>query len=151
MIKEMPYYKKCYVCGRDNPQGLRQKFNFDTETQEVFTYWTPHHHHVGYENIVHGGLFLTFLDEVMAWAAIRDTKQPCLTVKMEIEFLKKAPYGKKYYIGGKVIKKRKRLVFTESYVKDEDGEIYYKSKATYIVVKDEKFLDKFEGDLPEEE
>ena len=147
MLQEMPYYKKCFVCGRDNPHGLRQIIYYDSERESVLIKWAPAEHFVGYENIVHGGVFLTLLDEAMAWAAIRETKQPCLTVKMEVDFLDKAFYGNEYRIYGKVEEKKRRFLKTIGWVEDLSGKVYYKTKATYIMVKDEKFLEKFEGEL----
>ncbi len=60
----------CFVCDRDNPDGLRLSFAHDDEADIVTSEFTLGAAYSGAPRFVHGGLVLTILDEAMAWAAI---------------------------------------------------------------------------------
>jgi acyl-coenzyme A thioesterase PaaI-like protein len=54
----------CFACGPDNPIGLHIKFQF--KHGKCMGVFTPGEHHVGYRNIIHGGIIYSALDDVMA-------------------------------------------------------------------------------------
>jgi len=56
--------RMCFACGPDNPIGLHIKFQF--KNGKCMGVFTPGKHHVGYRNIIHGGIIYSALDDVMA-------------------------------------------------------------------------------------
>ena len=55
----------CFGCGPDNPVGLQLRFSLDP-TGRCTAVFTGTENHVGYENIIHGGIIFTALDDVMS-------------------------------------------------------------------------------------
>ena len=56
----------CFGCGAQDPVGLHLAFSAtDGAFQAAFT---PGVDHQGFEDVVHGGIITTVLDEAMAWA-----------------------------------------------------------------------------------
>jgi|GEM_PF-4984457 len=51
----------CFVCGQDNPHGLRIRFQRN-EQGEVSALWSPAPVWEGFEGIVHGGVVSAVLD-----------------------------------------------------------------------------------------
>ena len=45
----------CFVCGPDNPIGLKIKFTIDDD-EVCRGRFTPKENHVGYQNTTHGGI-----------------------------------------------------------------------------------------------
>jgi uncharacterized protein (TIGR00369 family) len=76
----------CFACGPANPHGLHMTFLTDGE--EVFSRLTVPDHLRGWNNMVHGGVISTILDEVMSWAAIHLIKSIIVTRTMRVDFLK---------------------------------------------------------------
>jgi len=141
----LPCYPDCYVCGISNKKGFNQKFFYDAELKTVYTYFKADITFAGYKDIVHGGVFLTLLDEVMAWVCICESKNPCLTLKMDTRFIKKAKCNIEYRISGKVDKIKGKMLFASSNVIDSSGCIYYESKGVYVKEDDEDFIGSLHG------
>ena len=66
----------CFVCGIDNPIGLKVEFSLLGDV--CIGSFTPHVQHAGYDNLTHGGILFSLLDDVMAsWAWLQGKK--CFT------------------------------------------------------------------------
>src|SRR5210317_2293445 len=76
----------CFGCSPTNSSGLQMKFY--TNDSSVFSGVTVPKHLCGWNNLIHGGILSTILDEIMSWAAIYLLKRITLTKSMAIEFLK---------------------------------------------------------------
>ena len=61
-------YRKGFVCGKDNPIGL--KINIFKEKNIVNAEFIPEENHQGYKGIVHGGIIFSVMDEVMSRAVM---------------------------------------------------------------------------------
>ena len=57
--------RMCFCCGERNPIGLKLAFE-TTPDGRLNTLWRPKREHVGFKDLIHGGLVATVLDEVMA-------------------------------------------------------------------------------------
>jgi len=58
----------CFACGPNNPGGLAMKFYSDGET--VVSRLRVDEHLCGWDNLLHGGIISTMLDEIMSWTII---------------------------------------------------------------------------------
>jgi uncharacterized protein (TIGR00369 family) len=67
MSERQPSSRTCFVCGRDNPVGLRARFEGDRAAGEVRATVTVPEPLNGYPGTVHGGILGALLDE----AAVR--------------------------------------------------------------------------------
>ncbi|MCF7791739.1 MAG: PaaI family thioesterase [Victivallales bacterium] len=72
-------------CGVDCFDGMEMRFY--TDEKSIFSdFIIPASKH-GWDNLVHGGMTSTILDEVMAWAAVYFTAQLVFTKTMTIDYL----------------------------------------------------------------
>ena len=53
----------CFVCGPDNPIGLKIKFTIDDD-DICRGRFTSMENHVGYQNTTHGGIIFSLLDDI---------------------------------------------------------------------------------------
>jgi uncharacterized protein (TIGR00369 family) len=91
---------RCFVCGPDNPIGLKMKFYTDETT--VMSRITIPEDLCGWNNIAHGGILSALLDEVMSWAAIYFFKKLILTKSITVNFIKPVFVGHELKVIGKV-------------------------------------------------
>ena len=96
----------CFACGPANPHGLHMTFRTDGEM--VFSRLTVPAHLSGWNNMVHGGVISTILDEVMSWAAIHLLRSIIVTRTMHVEFLKPVFVGQQLRAEARVTEKRSR-------------------------------------------
>ncbi|RJQ50178.1 MAG: PaaI family thioesterase [Nitrospiraceae bacterium] len=97
----------CFVCGTENPAGLKLKFIFDGRT--IRTEFVPKKEHQGYYNIVHGGIISTLLDEAMVKLAI-ESGMPAVTAQMDVRLKKALNIGEKITVQAEIVRDTKRLL-----------------------------------------
>jgi acyl-coenzyme A thioesterase PaaI-like protein len=134
MEKEVVYYKHCFVCGPDNPIGLKLRFVFDGNA--VHTRYKPSRQHEGYRHIAHGGLIATILDEVMIKAALAEEIY-CVTAQIDVRYKVPVSVETELNFEGRITGRKGRMIKTEGAVKDDDGTLYADARGTYMTVSPE--------------
>lgn len=81
-----PATSGCFGCGADNPMGLNLAFYRVGETVRSDLILTRHH--MGWENLAHGGIISTILDEIMGWTVLVFRRVFFVTRKIEIQYLR---------------------------------------------------------------
>ena len=94
----------CFGCSPANPAGLHMKFFSDEEA--LFSWLTVPKHMCGWDNLVHGGIVATILDETSGWTAIHFLKKFAVTQAMSIEFHKPVYVGEEIRAEGRVLEVR---------------------------------------------
>jgi acyl-coenzyme A thioesterase PaaI-like protein len=77
---------RCFACGTNNPLGLGMSFYSLGKT--IRSDITLSEHHVGWENLAHGGIISTILDEIMGWTVIAFERVFFVTRSIEIHYLR---------------------------------------------------------------
>lgn len=122
----------CFGCSPSNPSGLQMTF-FTNETAVCSKITVPEHL-CGWNNLVHGGVLSTILDEIMSWAAIYLLKMVPMTKSMTVEFLKPVYVGNLLKAEGTVFdKKGKHEALMEGRIYSEDGVCCASATATFAV------------------
>lgn len=106
-------YQGCFVCGKENAQGLKLDFFHDEETDEVSTRCSFPPTAQGYEGVVHGGFISMLLDEVMAKACLQK-KIPAVTGKIEVRFKKPVHVEEEVEFRGRVLEVRGKKIIAEA-------------------------------------
>ena len=109
---ELPQTAGCLVCGRSNPHGLHLSLHVNPGTAAVTTTFTPTPDHIGFENIIHGGLLATVLDEAMVWAAIWSAKRACVAAELTIRYRESARPGEALLVTTQIESARSKLITT---------------------------------------
>lgn len=134
-MKQIPNrgYHKCFGCGPANPSGLQMKFF--TDEVSVFSPVAVPDHLVGWDNLVHGGVLSTILDEIMSWSAIYLFKKLILTKSMTIDFIKPVFQGMELKAEGNVFEKRSnKEAVMQGRIYNAMGALCTKSKGTFALL-----------------
>jgi acyl-coenzyme A thioesterase PaaI-like protein len=84
-------YRECFGCGADNPFGINLhdlRLGDDGVTRATLR---PSPHHVGFPGVLHGGIAMAALDEVMAYACTFTSGSWVATAKTEVKFRRPVP------------------------------------------------------------
>ena len=73
----------CFVCGPNNPIGLKVVFHI--EDGKCIGEFVPKKEHAGFRNITHGGILFSLLDDVMANFLWLQGEQ-CFTARADIRY-----------------------------------------------------------------
>jgi len=133
MTKETRFetYGNCFVCGQNNPNGLRLNFEIDQEKKTLKTTFVASPTFQGWDGIVHGGIISTLLDEAMA-KLVYELGYQFVTASLEIKFKKPAPILEPLHVYGEMTEVSKRLIKAKGRVVKEDGTILAEGKSTLI-------------------
>jgi uncharacterized protein (TIGR00369 family) len=136
----------CFGCSPSNPHGLKMDFYYADNA--VFSWVCAPEHLCGWNNLLHGGVIATILDEIMSWTAIYILKKFILTKKMTVEYIKPLTVGTKLTAKGmvfEIISDREAAI--EGFLFDDRQRLCAQSKGNYAllgadVAKKLKFIDK---------
>lgn len=131
----LPWTRSCFVCGAENEHGLKLKSRVKDGRVELR--YTTRPHDVGYKAIVHGGILMTLMDEVMTWAAILAMGGMCVAAEMSTRLKFPLGVGADVIIRGWVSKKTGRLCLTGADVLDLSGQIYASATGKYMPMRGE--------------
>jgi uncharacterized protein (TIGR00369 family) len=122
----------CFACGELNVHGIHLRLHADATGCWTETALEPRFQ--GWEEVVHGGIVCTLLDEVMAWSVIgRGTWG--VTARMQVDFKRPVPIGRPIRAEGRVVDARRRVFRTEGRIVDPgSGELLASADAVFVAV-----------------
>lgn len=110
----------CFGCGTENNIGLAMRFY--TDDVKLYSKIIVPDHLGGWDNITHGGVISTMLDEIMSWTAIYLLKRFILTKTMTVNFYKPVRLGDELVIEGEVVERiNDRESLMKGKVTNKDG------------------------------
>lgn len=136
--------RHCFACGNANPIGLKMRFYRNGNA--VYSDITLGKHFEGWENMAHGGIISTILDEVMSWAIVCFRRTLFVTRKMELKYVRPVPLHTPLKARGRVMDEdRGPLIKTRGELYDDGGRILARSVGEFALVTGEKLADVPEG------
>lgn len=124
----------CFGCGPQNPIGLQLRFslNDDGRCTAVFT---GTENHVGYDNIIHGGIIFTALDDVMSNALYLRNKK-ALTASAAVRYRRPLHVGQTVELFGWIEQERMLLAELKGEARLQNGgDLIAESTATFMIVR----------------
>ncbi|MGK2852167.1 MAG: PaaI family thioesterase [Candidatus Limnocylindrales bacterium] len=124
----------CFACGTLNTQGLGLVIHVeprrawvDAELDQRFQGW---------DDIAHGGIICTILDEVMAWSLAGEDNWG-VTARLQVEFRKPVPIGRPIRAEAWITRARRRIIDTEARLTDATAGTVLASATGVYVAADE--------------
>lgn len=124
---------KCFVCGRENPAGLKIPFKVDRENKTISCEFTPGPEYQGFKGITHGGIIATLLDEAMVRLAF-DLGIYAVTASIEVRYIAPLNSGENVHVSASITKEARKLLEAEAEAHTPDGKPVAKAKAKLIRV-----------------
>lgn len=129
-----PNSRNCFVCGVENPVGLKLRFH-DDGAGEVRCEYSIAAEYQGYPGIAHGGIVAAILDEVVGRVAmIGDPNHFMMTVRMQVTFRQTVPVETPLTIVGKPVRMRGRLARAVGEVRLPNGSVAVEAAMTLVDV-----------------
>ena len=127
---------RCFACGTLSEHGLglvlhvgEQGAWVDLELDGRFQGW---------DDIAHGGIICTILDEVMAWALVAQDNWG-VTARMAVNFRRPVRIGYPIRAEGWITRNRRRLIDTEARIVDRnDGVVLATATGVYVAADEQR-------------
>jgi acyl-coenzyme A thioesterase PaaI-like protein len=125
MTQRQPTSRTCFVCGRENPIGLRIHWDQDVEKQEIRGAVTLPDHFNGYPGVAHGGIVSAVLDETAGRSILIDGgfDDLMVTAKLEVLFRRPTPTGVPLTVVGRLLRRSESRAETEAELLLPDGTV----------------------------
>ncbi|RKZ14625.1 hypothetical protein DRQ53_11085 [bacterium] len=128
----LPWSRSCFVCGEENPLGLRARsFLVEGRIEMAFK---PRQEYAGWNGVTHGGLVATVLDEVMTWAAIVHSEQACFAAEFSVRLRRPLPPGTNVIARASCDGGRRRVFETSASLESPDGEVFSTAEGRYMAI-----------------
>jgi uncharacterized protein (TIGR00369 family) len=119
---------RCFVCGQENPSGLKLRFKKESDTV-LSTEFTAPEDWTGWGRMLHGGFHGLLLDEVMSWVAwgLMDMKA-FVTREMTVRYLRPVYVGRPLMIIGHLEEDLGRDIITRGEIRNDEGTVLSESR-----------------------
>jgi uncharacterized protein (TIGR00369 family) len=139
-----PPKNNCFVCGPDNPEGMRLKFTLDEARQTFICRFRLGKRYTGPPAHCHGGIIASILDDAMG--KVNKLRHViALTREMTVEYLKPVPLHQPLRVEGREIKVEGRTHINAAEILNENNEVLARSRAIFIAIDPAKIFKKPPG------
>lgn len=138
----LPNSTGCFVCGSDNPHGLRIKFYAFGDTVRVDLNFEERFN--SYMNITHGGVLSAIMDEAMGWAAFifSDSEKFLFTRELTVTYKRNVPTGVPLLLTTEFVGMRRGMMAaTKGKITDMEGNLMTLAKGLFFPVTDAKMAE----------
>lgn len=121
----------CFVCGQNNPIGMKKRFIANGDKLSMV--FNLDENYQGWQNVIHGGIVSTILDEVQVQvAAFKGYKTA--TADINVRFKLPVNVGRNYTCNAWIVSQTSKVIYTEAHIVDEHGIVYATSNARLFVL-----------------
>lgn len=125
-------YETCFGCGTRNPIGLHIG-GFAVTDAAVTAQFSPRADYHGFEDILHGGILATALDEMLGWTAMLLENVMVVTAKLEMRYSSPAPAGERYRLTGELRERRGKRLVLAGECRTEPGSVVATASGLFLV------------------
>ncbi|MDX1809927.1 MAG: PaaI family thioesterase [Sulfurospirillaceae bacterium] len=125
--------KHCFVCGVENPIGLKAKF-YSSSSDESIAIFTPEDTLQSYPGVLHGGISATILDETIGRAIMNKYGKNSfgVTIELNIKYKKPVPTGVELKVVGRIDRDTSRVFEGTGELYLPDGSIAVSAVGKYL-------------------
>ncbi|GAQ94787.1 hypothetical protein TAGGR_1973 [Thermodesulfovibrio aggregans] len=127
MMKTEDY---CFVCGKQNPKGLRAVFNHGSGKSCAEITLEPEYQ--GYSGIVHGGIIAALLDEACVYAA-NSLGFNTVTAELKIRFKNPVAPKEKIVVEAEANHIKSKLIEAKAWIKDKENKVVAEAEGKLII------------------
>ena len=125
MPNRQPSSRSCFVCGRENPVGLKVRWDEHEEAGELRGTVTVPEHFNGYPGVTHGGIVVALLDETAGRTILMDGgfEDLMVTAKLEVRYRRPTPTGVPLTVVGRILRRSASRAEAEAEMLLPDGTV----------------------------
>lgn len=130
----MPSEQRCFVCGRDNPSGLKIQYDLSDPRHPIASFVISLQFE-GYPGMAHGGIIAAVLDETASkcFSADLDAGEYVVTAKLTTFYRKPVPVEAGLIVKADFISRKGRICKSKAFLMKEN-EVLAECDALFAIV-----------------
>lgn len=140
VIQKQPGSKNCFVCGRENPVGLKLDFYTFAPDKVRADLWVPIKYE-GYPGVVHGGIIAAILDECGGRAQMTKSDRFMVTAQLNVRYRLPVSTETALVVIGEAGDRRGRVSHAHSEIRNLDGQILAEAELVLVDIPDSQLAD----------
>jgi uncharacterized protein (TIGR00369 family) len=140
--RKQPNSKMCFVCGLNNPFGLKSSF-LELDNGELVCLFKPREEHQSYPGRLHGGMAAALLDETIGRAILCKYNETVwgVTIEFTIRYKKPLPISGNLRVVGRITNETSRTFEGTGEILLSDGQVAVEGKGKYMKLPLDKIAD----------
>ena len=126
--------RRCFVCGEENPHGLKVKVVYDG-IDRVEAEFIAEDRYRGWSDYLHGGVLTLIFDEMLGWLS-RYMGHDAMTARLEVRYRKPVPLGSRLAFRGVLEREIKGLLDIKLDARLDDGSVAAEGKGRMMIIGD---------------
>ena len=126
--------KRCFVCGVENPHGLKvtvEQAGDDRVTAEFIA----EDRYRGWSDYLHGGVLTLIFDEMMGWLS-HYLGHDAMTARLEVRYRKPVPLGSRLSFSAVLHRHIKGLLDINLYAQMQDDSVVAEATGRMMIISD---------------
>lgn len=140
MKKKQPGSKHCFICGRENPVGLKMDF-YTIASGMCRSELSVPPQYEGYPGVVHGGILASILDETGGRACMEDPNHFMVTAQLNVRFRKPVPTDVPVIAIGTAGERRGRVSHAHSEIQNLKGDVLAEAELVLVDIPESQLAD----------
>ncbi|MGQ9567755.1 MAG: PaaI family thioesterase [Anaerolineae bacterium] len=148
-MEKQPSSRTCFLCGRQNPIGLKMSWYNDRQTGQVRATVTVPEPFNGYPGIVHGGIVAAILDETAGRALLLEggDENLMVTLTLKVRYRRPTPTGQPLTAVGWVVRQTPLRAKVAAELRLADGTVTAEAEVL-LARPGEEFVRRWEPEKP---
>ena len=126
--------RHCFVCGVENPHGLKIKVK-QVSDHRVKVEFTAEDRYRGWSDYLHGGVLTLIFDEMLGWLS-RYLGHDAMTARLEVRYRKPVPLGSRLTFNGVLEREIKGLLDIKLWARLDDESVVAEGNGRMMIIKD---------------
>lgn len=126
--------RRCFVCGEENPHGLKVKVVYDG-IDRVEAEFIAEDRYRGWADYLHGGVLTLIFDEMLGWLS-HYMGHDAMTARLEVRYRKPVPLGSRLTFNGVLEREIKGLLDIKLWARLDDGSVAAEGKGRMMIIED---------------
>lgn len=129
-VERLPSSRGCFVCGKNNPIGLRVEF---VQTpQGATTLVNPGKDFEGFGGVLQGGIAAGLLDDAMWYAIFGLTGTVTMTAELTVRYKAPVPVETALTVNGELVAQRRSLYLCNARITLADGTLLAEATGKFL-------------------
>ena len=122
----------CFGCSTKNPFGLKMEFYEDGDF--IVSKWGPNKFFQGYNNVLHGGIQATLIDEIASWVVFIKKQTGGVTIRMNVNYRKPVFTNKgELFLRARLVSSKKKTATMEVELLNHSQIVCTEAEVVYFI------------------